>query len=323
MGAAGSVPEHLDADQAKELAGEHWDEAKFNELATDGRITREQFEGLAVKYRGPYANSNKPDVPTEEPAAEKPKPTNPRKLIICGAPASGKGTQCERIREEFSCTHISTGDLLREHKKNGTELGRQAQEFMDNGQLVPDQLVIDMVVERLNQQDCLDYGWLLDGFPRTAPQAEKLTEAGFVPDTVVELEVNEESLVERVVGRRMDPETGKIYHLTFNPPENDEIAARLTQRSDDTEEKIRTRIAAFNENMEAVRAAYTESVVAVDGNAAPDVVWEGVRKAIADRAPESAEAAEAVEGEGGAGEGPKEDGEASAPDAEAAAGEVN
>ena len=118
--------------------------------------------------------------------------------------------------------------MLRAAVKEGTELGKQAQAVMEAGQLVPDELIIGVVVDRLNQSDCVEKGWLLDGFPRTKPQADALSAAGMVPDCFLLLDVPQEVLVERVTGRRTDPETGKIYHLTFNPPENEEIAARYT-----------------------------------------------------------------------------------------------
>ena len=124
--------------------------------------------------------------------------------------------------------HLSTGDMLRAAVKEGTELGKQAQAVMEAGQLVPDELIIGVVVDRLRQSDCVEKGWLLDGFPRTKPQADALNAAGMVPDCFLLLDVPQEVLVERVTGRRTDPETGKIYHLTFSPPENEEIAARYS-----------------------------------------------------------------------------------------------
>ena len=159
-------------------------------------------------------------------------------LRFMGAPASGKGTQCELLSENFGLTHISAGDLLRAEVASGTANGKKAKEFMDAGKLVPNEIVVTMVKDRLSQSDA-QAGWLLDGYPRSKDQADALEEADIRPEVFLLLEVPEELLVERVVGRRLDPETGKIYHLKYAPPESDEIAARLIQRSDDTEEKVK------------------------------------------------------------------------------------
>ena len=143
----------------------------------------------------------------------------PIKIIIAGAPASGKGTQCELIREKFGVVHLSTGDMLREASAAGTEVGKLAQEYMSQGKLVPDEVIIGAVKERLAQPDCQQKGWLLDGFPRTGAQAQALVDAGIHADTFIFLDVPDEDLIERVVGRRADPVTGKIYHMKFSPPE--------------------------------------------------------------------------------------------------------
>jgi len=190
----------------------------------------------------------------------------PLKIIIAGAPASGKGTQCEIIKAKYGVVHLSTGDILRAAVKEGTELGVKAKGFMDAGQLVPDELIIDVVCARLKQSDCVNQGWLLDGFPRTKSQAEALSKAGIVPDSFVLLDVPEEILVERVTGRRTDPVTGKIYHMKFSPPENGEVAARLVQRSDDTEEKIKVRVKEFQSHISAIRSKYEDKMIAVDGS---------------------------------------------------------
>ncbi|KAJ6975496.1 adenylate kinase [Populus alba x Populus x berolinensis] len=159
------------------------------------------------------------------------------KIMISGAPASGKGTQCELITKKYGLVHIAAGDLLRAEIASGSENGKRAKEYMEKGQLVPNEIVVMMVKDRLLQPDSQENGWLLDGYPRSLSQATALKEFGFRPDLFIVLEVNEEILVERVVGRRLDPVTGKIYHLKYSPPETEEIAARLTQRFDDTEEK--------------------------------------------------------------------------------------
>jgi len=188
------------------------------------------------------------------------------KLIIAGAPASGKGTQCEVIKEKYGVVHLSTGDMLRAAVAAGTEVGKLAKEFMDSGKLVPDEVIIGVVRDRLAEEDCVQQGWLLDGFPRTPAQAEALAEAGVSADCFVFLNVPDEVLIERVVGRRTDPKTGKIYHMTFSPPEDEEVKARLVQRSDDTEEKAKVRLEQFYANVDAVKDSYEDIMVTVDGN---------------------------------------------------------
>lgn len=132
----------------------------------------------------------------------------------------------------------------------------------------------------MDESDCQEKGWLLDGFPRTQAQAKALEDAGITADCFIFLNVPDEVLVERVVGRRTDPETGKIYHMTFSPPEDDEVAARLEQRSDDTEEKVKVRLEQFHANVEAVKDSYADISVSIDGNQAPGVVTEAIREAV-------------------------------------------
>ncbi|KAJ1476287.1 adenylate kinase-domain-containing protein, partial [Baffinella frigidus] len=142
----------------------------------------------------------------------------PKKIIISGAPASGKGTQCEFLVQKFGVVHISTGDALREQVvKAGTDLGKKAKGFMDSGGLVPDEVMIGIVNARLAEKDCVEKGWLLDGFPRTAAQAEAIKKGGHTADKFIILNVPDNILIERCVGRRTDPVTGKIYHTKFNP----------------------------------------------------------------------------------------------------------
>eukprot|EP00607_Mallomonas_marina_P008857 CAMPEP_0182424304 /NCGR_PEP_ID=MMETSP1167-20130531/10489_1 /TAXON_ID=2988 /ORGANISM="Mallomonas Sp, Strain CCMP3275" /LENGTH=677 /DNA_ID=CAMNT_0024604011 /DNA_START=120 /DNA_END=2153 /DNA_ORIENTATION=+ len=204
------------------------------------------------------------------------------KIIIAGAPASGKGTQCSSIVGEFGVIHLSTGDILRAAVSAGTELGLKAKEYMDAGQLVPDELITGVIKDRLAEEDCKTQGWLLDGFPRTAPQADALAAEGLVPDCFVMLDVPEEVLVERVTGRRTDPVTGKIYHMKFSPPEDAEIESRLVQRSDDTEEKIVVRFREFQKNIDAVKANYADREVWVDGTMSPDEVSQCLIAALTD-----------------------------------------
>jgi len=202
------------------------------------------------------------------------------KLIIAGAPASGKGTQCELIKDKYGVVHLSTGDMLRAAVAAGTDVGKQAKDFMDSGKLVPDEVIIGIIKDRLFESDCVESGWLLDGFPRTPAQAEALADAGVSADCFIFLNVPDDVLVERVVGRRTDPETGKIYHMTFSPPEDEEVLARLEQRSDDTEEKVKVRLEQFHANVDAVKGSYTDISVEVDGTQKPEEVSAEIMKSI-------------------------------------------
>lgn len=180
------------------------------------------------------------------------------RMILVGPPGAGKGTQAARLVEKYGFTHISSGDMLRAAVKAGTELGKQADGFMKAGKLVPDDVVIGMILERIAQPDCAK-GFMLDGFPRTRPQAEALgaamTRAGVQLDAVVLIEVPDGLIVERGVGRRTDPETGAIYHLKFNPPPA-EIAGRLVHRKDDTEEAIQERLVKYHSETAPIVPVY-------------------------------------------------------------------
>ena len=198
------------------------------------------------------------------------------RLILIGPPGAGKGTQAEHLVERFRIPHISSGEMLRAAVAAGTELGRQADGFMKAGQLVPDELVIAMIVERTAQPDCAR-GFILDGFPRTRPQAEALAvdleEAAVTLDAVVLIEVPDSRIVERVTGRRMDPETGDIYHVQFRPPPA-EIAARCAQRKDDTEEACTARLQKYHAETAPIVPFYSEQglLKRVDGDTTPEVV---------------------------------------------------
>jgi adenylate kinase len=166
-----------------------------------------------------------------------------------GPPGGGKGTQCEILTKELNITHISTGDMFRENVKKGTELGKKAKEYMDAGQLVPDELVVAMVKDRLSQPDCAS-GFLLDGFPRTVPQAEALdrtlSEMGIKLDAVLNIAVPRERLLERLTGRRVCKACGATFHVLFNKPKVegkcDKCGGELYQRSDDTEATVNQRL---------------------------------------------------------------------------------
>ncbi|MBA2322365.1 MAG: adenylate kinase [Deltaproteobacteria bacterium] len=170
------------------------------------------------------------------------------RLIFIGPPGAGKGTQAALLVERFEIPHISTGDMFRAAVKAGTALGRDADRYMKSGQLVPDEVTIGMLRERIAAPDAAK-GFLLDGFPRTEPQAAALETAlqadGVELDHVLVLEVPDKLIEDRIVGRRTDPETGEIYHLTFSPPPP-EIAPRLVHRKDDTEEACRARLDAYH-----------------------------------------------------------------------------
>ncbi|GLJ16774.1 hypothetical protein SUGI_0288810 [Cryptomeria japonica] len=204
------------------------------------------------------------------------------KIMISGAPASGKGTQCELIVKVYGLVHISAGDLLRAEVAAGTENGKRAKEYMEKGSLVPDEIVCTMVKERLAQKDAEEKGWLLDGYPRSLSQAAALENYGIRPDLFVLLDVPEEILVDRVVGRRLDPITGKIYHLKYSPPETDEVAGRLTQRFDDTEEKVKLRLKTHQKNVEDVLSIYKNVTTKVDGDRPKEQVFEEIDKALAE-----------------------------------------
>jgi adenylate kinase len=206
-------------------------------------------------------------------------------VVIAGAPASGKGTQCEKIVETYGLFHVSTGDILREAAADeGNELGQKAKECMDAGELVPDELITGLLVQKLDNPEVREKGWLLDGYPRTEAQAKGMEEYFLIPNKCVLLDVPEEVLVKRVTGRRKDPETGTIYHLETNPPTGDdaeEILARLEQRSDDTEEALKTRLVNFNSNKSAIESQFRTIAVNVDGNRAPEEVWAEINEFLA------------------------------------------
>ena len=199
------------------------------------------------------------------------------KIIISGGPASGKGTQCDFIVKEWNVVHLSSGDMLRMAVESGSEEGRRAQEFMNSGKLVPDELIINIVADRVSQRDCLERGFVLDGFPRTAVQVHALIAAGVHCDVFLQIDVDDEVIVQRVAGRRMDPKTGKIYHLKYLPPPDD-IVHRLQQRSDDTEEKIKTRLATYHSNVAGIINNFKHCTVAVNTNGKnPQQIWREFR----------------------------------------------
>jgi len=170
------------------------------------------------------------------------------RLILLGPPGAGKGTQANFIREKFGIPQISTGDMLRAAVKAGTPLGVAAKKVMDSGQLVSDDIIIGLVQERLKQPDCAR-GYLFDGFPRTIPQAEAMKKAGVAIDYVLEIDVPDGDIIERMSGRRVHPASGRTYHVKFNPPkaaDKDDVSGEpLVQRDDDREETVRKRLEVY------------------------------------------------------------------------------
>lgn len=191
------------------------------------------------------------------------------KLLIIGLPAIGKGTQCELIKSRYDVVHLSTGDILRAAVSEKTAIGLKAQPFMNNGLLVPDELMLGMLHERINKPDCKTKGFLLDGFPRSVKQAEFLVQHSILPDAVILLEAPDAVVIDRISGRRTDPVTKNVYHIMYNPPPADiaeQVVARWVQRDDDTEDKIKVRIATYHANLQGILANFPNMVHKIDGN---------------------------------------------------------
>jgi len=199
--------------------------------------------------------------------------------VLFGPPGAGKGTQAEIIVEMTGKPQVSTGDMLRSAVSQGTKLGLEAKGYMESGQLVPDQVIIGLIEDRLDESDASD-GVLFDGFPRTIPQAEALSKITDV-SAVISIEVPDEDIVNRIVGRRMDPETGEIYHVSFKPPPP-ELASRLIQRKDDNEDTVRNRLAAYHEQTKPLGVWYSNRGIlsAVDGTGTIQEVSQSVANAV-------------------------------------------
>ncbi|MFL2975912.1 MAG: adenylate kinase [Candidatus Thalassarchaeaceae archaeon] len=200
-------------------------------------------------------------------------------IVLFGPPGAGKGTQAAIIVEMTGKPQVSTGDMLRSAVSRGSELGLEAKGYMEAGKLVPDQVIIGLIEDRLSESDASN-GVLFDGFPRTIPQAEALSEITEV-SAVISIEVPDEDIVNRIVGRRMDPETGEIYHVSFKPPPP-ELASRLVQRKDDNEDTVRMRLAAYHEQTKPLGDWYGNIgiLATVDGTGTIQEVSQSVAKAV-------------------------------------------
>lgn len=211
------------------------------------------------------------------------------RLVLLGPPGAGKGTQASAIVKKYNIPHISTGDIFRANIKMGTELGKKAKEYMDKGLLVPDNLVVSIVKERLTEDDCKE-GFLLDGFPRTVKQGEaldiELEQMGLKLDKVVNIDVEREILIERAIGRRICKNCGATYHIEFNPPKEEGVCdlceGKLFQRDDDKKETVERRIEVYQKQTKPLIDYYTKKrlILNVDGSKPIDMLFEEIIKAL-------------------------------------------
>ena len=194
------------------------------------------------------------------------------KIILLGAPGAGKGTQAKFISERFNIPQISTGDMLREAVANKSDLGLKAKDIMEKGELVPDDLILDLVKNRINQSDC-NNGFLFDGFPRTLDQANALNDRGVDIDCVIEIVVDDDEIIQRMSGRRVHPNSGRTYHIKHNPPKeeniDDETGEELIQRPDDNEETVKKRLSIYHEQTHPLVEFYKK---AADGSSSTSYV---------------------------------------------------
>ena len=211
-------------------------------------------------------------------------------LILLGPPGAGKGTQAQRLVEDFDLPYYATGDILRAAVSEGTELGETAKEYMDKGDLVPDDVITGVIAERIDGDEARD-GFLLDGFPRTVGQADALQTAldgmGRRLTAVLSIEADDEVVIKRLSGRRVNPKTGRTYHLEFDPPKNGEFddvdGTKLVQRDDDREETVKHRLEVFHEQTKPLIDLYEEQGILrrFDGTRAPDEVNDHIRATLA------------------------------------------
>ena len=190
-------------------------------------------------------------------------------IILLGAPGAGKGTQAKFISDHLNIPQISTGDMLRASVSKGTELGLKAKVLMEKGELVPDDLILDLVKDRISEKDCTN-GFLFDGFPRTLDQANALKEKGIKIDCVIEIMVDDDEIIQRMSGRRVHSASGRTYHIKHNPPKqeniDDETGEPLIQRPDDNEETVRKRLAIYHEQTSPLVDFYKKSSLVQNGN---------------------------------------------------------
>lgn len=209
------------------------------------------------------------------------------KVIMLGAPGAGKGTQAIKIAETYHIPHISTGDIFRYNIKNNTELGKKAKTYMDAGKLVPDELTCDLLLDRVKKDDCKN-GYILDGYPRTIPQAEvldkALSAAGDKIDFAINVQVPDENIIERMSGRRTCTDCGETYHVKYNPPKTegicDKCGAKLIQRDDDKPETVKNRLSVYHEQTEPLAAYYKKKGIfkEVDGTKNMSEVFDDICK---------------------------------------------
>jgi adenylate kinase len=206
------------------------------------------------------------------------------KIILLGPPGAGKGTQADVICKFFNIPHISTGNMLREAVEAQTDLGKEAQALMDAGILVSDEVIVGLVEERIGKRDCQS-GFLFDGFPRTIPQAEALVERSVEIDFVIEIDVPDEEIINRMSGRRMHPGSGRNYHIEFNPPKeadiDDETGEPLIQREDDKPETVKDRLQVYSNQTSPLIKFYSKrigsiSYIKVSGSESPEVVSQSI-----------------------------------------------
>ena len=209
------------------------------------------------------------------------------KIILLGPPGGGKGTQAKLLIDKFNIPQISTGDMLRKHVNSNTELGVLAKSYMDKGELVPDSLILDMMGRKLFENEC-NNGYILDGFPRTIPQAKGLNKLlnkiGHTLNKIILLNVDDDIIVERMGGRRVHLPSGRVYHIKFNPPKNEELDditnEKLVIRTDDKESTVRNRLLVYHESTKPLINYYKDNLITINGADKINVVFENIIKGI-------------------------------------------
>jgi len=207
------------------------------------------------------------------------------KLILLGAPGAGKGTQAEILSREYNIPTISTGNILRAAMKNGTPVGLKAKAFVEAGQLVPDDVIIGIIEERLSQSDCAN-GYILDGVPRTIPQAEAMEEKGIAVDCALSIEVADQTIIDRMSGRRTCKNCSQTFHVLFNPPKQEGVCdfcgGELTIRKDDAPETVKNRLDVYHKETEPLKAFYEQrgKLISVEGQPTIEATTAAIRKAL-------------------------------------------